>query len=96
MDNFIFNKALNLTRRLYPHKSSKWIKNKHFKQANNDFSNANNIFTNPNTGLQLNCMSWTKIRYNYCIKYKSTPFNKDDEDYFLKTRFKTNFECLYS
>ena len=95
MDHFIFNKVLRLLRRSYPHKSQGWIKNKHFKPAMNDFSNANFIFTNPSSNKQLICMHWTKIKYGYCVKYKSTPFNSDDEDYFLRTRFKSNFECLY-
>ncbi len=72
IDYFIFNKILRLLRRSYPHKSHSWIKKKHFRPAMNDFSNVNFIFTNPSSNKQLICMSWTKIKYSYCVKYKST------------------------
>lgn len=95
MDNFIFQKTRRLMKRLYPNKSYKWIINKHFKPALNNFSNANYIFTNPKTNNQLIKMSWTKIKYAYCIRHDSTPYNELDNEYFMKSRSKNIFECLF-
>ena len=95
MDNFIFQKTRRLMKRLYPNKSFKWIINKHFKPALNDFSNIKHIFTNPETNNQLIKMSWTKIKYAYCIRHDSTPYNELDNEYFMKTKSKNVFECLF-
>lgn len=95
MDNFIFQKTRRLMKRLYPNKSYKWIINKHFKPALNNFSNAKYIFTNPKTNNQLIKMSWTKIKYAYCIRHDSTPYNELDNEYFMKSRSKNIFECLF-
>ena len=95
MDYFIFQKTRKLMKRLYPNKSFKWIINKHFKPALNGFSNAKYIFTNPETNNQLIKMSWTGINYAYCIRHNATPYNELDNEYFMKTRSKNVFECLF-
>ena len=61
----------------------------------NDFSNIKHIFTNPETNNQLIKMSWTKINYAYCIRHDATPYNELDNEYFMKTRSKNVFECLF-
>ena len=95
LDYFLIQKTRKLLHRLYPKKSHKWIKGKHYKPDRRGKSKDKYIFTNPETGSQLRRMSWTHIKYAFPIKYMATPFNKVFDEYFEKTKFKSPFKCLY-
>lgn len=96
MDYFIWNKTKKLLYRLYPKKSHKWIKGKHFKPSSNKECKDNYLLTDPETGCQLIRMNWTKMKYNnYPLKYGVSPYNKDDWDYIEKIKFKSIVKCLY-
>ena len=96
MDYFIIHKIMKLLHRLYPKKSHKWIKGKHYKPSNNPNCKDKYLFTDPNSGAQIIRMSWTKIRYNnYPLRYGVSPYNKDDWEYIEKIKFKPIVKCLY-
>ena len=95
LDYFLIQKTRKLLHRLYPKKSHKWIKGKHYKPDRRGKSKDKYIFTNPETGSQLRRMSWTHIKYAFPIKYMATPYNKVFDEYFEKTKFKSPFKCLY-
>ena len=95
MDYFLIHKIIRLLKRLYPKKSHKWIKAKHFKPDKDKIHYDNYILTDPESGVQALRMSWTKIKYARCIKYKATPYDKNCNDYYKRFKFKNNFECLY-
>lgn len=95
IDYFLIQNTRKLLRRLYPKKSRKWIKAKHYKPDRRGLSEDKYLFTNPKTGSQLRRMNWTKIKYAYPIRYMATPYNKLDGEYFEKIRFKSAFKCLY-
>jgi RNA-directed DNA polymerase len=95
MDWFIIHRITRLLKRLYPKKSHKWIKGKHYKPDRRGKSKDRYIFTDPKTGLQLRRMAWTHIKYAFPIKYMATPYNKSFDKYFEKTKFKSEFKCLY-
>ena len=96
MDYFIWNKTKKLLHRLYPKKSHKWIKGKHFKPSSNRECKDKYLFTDPETGCQLIRMSWTKVKYNnYPLKYGVSPYDKENWDYIEKIKFKPIVKCLY-
>ena len=96
MDYFIMHKIRKLLHRLYPKKSHKWIKGKHYKPSNNPDCKDKYLFTDPNSGAQIIRMGWFKIRYNkYPLRYGVSPYNKDDWEYIEKIKFKPIVKCLY-
>ena len=95
MDWFIIHRIIRLLKRLYPKKSHKWIKGKHFKPCRDKTIKDKYLFTNPETGNQLNRMSWIHIKYAWCIKYKATPYKSEFNEYFERFKFKNNYQCLY-
>ena len=96
MDYFIMGKIRKLLHRLYPKKSHKWIKGKHYKPNSNDECRDKYLFTDPETGNQVIRMSWTKVKYNnYPLKYGVSPYNREDWDYIEKIKFKPIVKCLY-
>ena len=96
MDYFIMNKTRKLLHRLYPKKSHKWIKGKHYKPSSNKECKDKYLFTDPETGQQQIRMSWIKVKYNnYPLRYGVSPYNKDDWDYIEKIKFKPIVKCLY-
>ena len=96
MDWFIIHHIQLYLKRLYPHKSHKWIKGKHYKPSKNKRIKDKYLLTDPNTGRQIKRMSWVSIRYAFCIKYKATPYKKEFNEYFERFKFKNNYECLYN
>lgn len=96
MDFFIIHKNIRLLRRLYPNKSHKWIRDKHYKPSSNKDCNDKYLFTDPETGQQMIRMSWFGVKYNnYPLRYGVSPYNKDDWDYIEKIKFKPIVKCLY-
>lgn len=95
MDWFIIHRINRLLKRLYPKKSHKWIKAKHFKSHRDKTIKDKYLFTNPETGNQLKRMSWVHIKYAWCIKYKATPYKKEFNEYFERFKFKNSYQCLY-
>ena len=96
MDYFIMNKTRKLLHRLYPKKSHKWIKGKHYKPSSNKECKDKYLFTDSETGQQQIRMSWIKVKYNnYPLRYGVSPYNKDDWDYIEKIKFKPIVKCLY-
>lgn len=96
MDYFIIHKNMRLLRRLYPNKSHKWIKDKHYKPSSNKDCKDKYLLTDPETGQQIIRMSWFKVKYNnYPLRYGVSPYNKDDWDYIEKIKFKPIVKCLY-
>lgn len=96
MDWFIIHHINLYLKRLYPKKSHKWIKGKHFKPHRNKTVKDKYLLTNPETGNQIIRMSWIRIKYAFCIKYKATPYKKEFNEYFERFKFKNNYECLYN
>ena len=73
IDNYVWVKSWKFLKRLHHNKSSGWIVNKYFPKPDKDDVHQDRwILTDPNTGKQLNRMSWTKIerhtmiKHNYC------------------------------
>lgn len=95
MDWFIIHRIIRLLKRLYPKKSHKWIKGKHFKPCRDKTIKDKYLFTNPETGNQLKRMNWIHIKYAWCIKYKATPYKSEFNEYFERFKFKNNYQCLY-
>ena len=96
MDYFLINKTRKLLHRLYPNKSLKWIKDKHFKPDCITGGNDKFIFTNPDTGSQLLRMGWFKPKpRGFPLRFGVTPYNRDDWDYIEKIKFKPVIECLF-
>jgi RNA-directed DNA polymerase len=95
MDWFIIHRIKRLLKRLYPKKSHKWIKGKHFKPCRDKTIKDKYLFTNPETGNQIKRMKWIHIKYAWCIKYKATPYKKEFNEYFERFKFKNNYQCLY-
>ena len=96
MDYFILSKTRKLLHRLYPKKSHKWIKGKHYKPSSNKECKDKYLFTDPKTGQQQIRMQWFKVRYNkYPLKFGVSPYNKNDWDYIEKIKFKPIVKCLY-
>ena len=95
MDWFIIHHIMRYLKRLYPKKSHKWIKAKHFKPHRDKKVKDKYLLTNPETGNQIKRMSWVHIKYARCIKYKATPYKKEFNEYFERFKFKNNYECLY-
>ena len=95
MDWFIIHHINLYLKRLYPKKSHKWIKGKHFKPHRDKRIKDNYLLTNPETGNQIHRMSWIHIKYARCIKYKATPYKKEFNEYFTRFKFKNSYECLY-
>ncbi len=95
MDNYIYGLLFRQTKRWYPNKPTKWIIDKHFKESLHPSYHWKWTFTNPNTENQVDRMSWIKIKYSRCIKYKATPYDVEYEEY-LKNRYSmTPFQYLY-
>ena len=97
MDYYIIQKIRKLMRRLYPNKSSQWIKAKHFHPDVNGESKDKYIFTNPRTQNQLMRMSWINVRYtkNYPLRAETTPYDSNCWDYIEKIKFKPVFKCVH-
>lgn len=95
MDWFIIHHVNLFLKRLYPRKSHKWIKGKHFKPCRDKRVKDKYLLTNPDTGNQIKRMSWVRIKYARCIKYKATPYKKEFNEYFERFKFKNNYQCLY-
>ena len=96
MDHFIWNKTKKLLHRLYPKKSHKWIKGKHFKPSSNKNCKDKNLLTDPDSGQQIIRMCWFKIKHGrYPLRYGVTPYNRDDWDYIEKIKFKSIINCLF-
>lgn len=96
IDFFLFNRTRKLLHRLYPKKSHKWIKGKHFKPDRRGKSKDKYIFTNPETGSQLIKMSWFKPKpAKIPLKYGTNPYNREHWEYIERIKFKPVFKCLY-
>ena len=95
MDWFMIHHIMLYLHRLYPKKSHKWIKGKHFKPHRDKTIKDKYLLTNPLTGNQTVRMTWVRIKYAFCIKYKATPYKKEFNEYFKRFKFKNNYECLY-
>ena len=96
VDYFLINRTRKLLHRLYPKKSHKWIKGKHFKPDRNGKSNDNYIFTNPETGSQLLKMGWFKPKpVKIPLKFGTTPYDRDYWEYIEKIKFKPVLKCLF-
>ena len=95
MDNYIYEILLRQAKRWYPNKPVKWIVDKHFKESTHPKYHWKWTFTNPETGSQVDRMSWIKIKYSRCIKYKATPYDVECEEYLNKRYFMSPFEYLY-
>ena len=95
MDNYIYEILLRQAKRWYPNKPVKWIVNKHFKESFHPKYHWKWTFTNPDTESQVDRMSWIKIKYSRCIKYKASPYDVEYEEYLNKRYSKTPFEYLY-
>ena len=95
MDNYIYEILLRQAKRWYPNKPVKWIVDKHFKESAHPKYHWKWTFTNPETGSQVDRMSWIKIKYSRCIKYKATPYDVEYEEYLNKRYSMTPFEYLY-
>ena len=95
MDNYVYELLLRQAKRWYPNKSVGWIVNKHFKESLHPKYHWKWTFTNPETQSQVDRMSWIKIRYSRCIKYKATPYGVEYNEYLNKRYSKTPFEYLY-
>jgi len=95
MDWFIIHHINLFLKRLYPRKSHKWIKGKHFKPCRDKRIKDKYLLTNPETGSQIKRMNWVPIKYPWCIKYKATPYKKELNEYFERFKFKNNYQCLY-
>lgn len=96
MDWYIGYHILLYLKRLYPKKSHKWIKGKHFKPHRDKRIKDKYLLTNPETGNQIRRMSWIHVKYARCIKYGATPYKKEFNEYFHWFKFKNNYECLYT
>ena len=95
MDNYIHYLWFKRIKRWYSKKGTKWAVNKHFTSSEHPYFNNNWTFTDPVSGKQVDRMSWIKIQYAQCIKYKATPYDNDYNEYFIKAYKRTPFECLY-
>ena len=96
MDYFIIHKNIRLLRRLYPKKSHKWIKGKHYKPSSNKNSKDKYLLTDPESGRQMIRMNWFSVKYNnYQLRYGVSLYNKDDWDYIERIKFKPIVKCLY-
>jgi len=96
MDYFIIHKNIRLLRRLYPKKSHKWIKGKHYKPSSNKNSKDKYLLTDPESGRQMIRMNWFSVKHNnYPLRYGVSPYNKDDWDYIERIKFKPIVKCLY-
>ena len=95
MDNYIYEILLRQAKRWYPKKSVKWVVDKHFKESLHPKYHWKWTFTNPETKSQVDRMSWIKIKYSRCIKYKATPYDVECEEYINKRYSMTPFEYLY-
>lgn len=96
IDYFIIHKNKRLLRKLYPSKSHKWIKDKHYKPSSNKDCKDKYLLTDPETGQQIIRMNWFRVKYdNYSLRYGVSPYNKDDWDYIEKIKFKPIVKCLY-
>ena len=90
IDNYIWKKTWKFLKHLHPNKSSGWIVNKYFpKREKNDEHQDKWILTDPNTGKQLNKMSWTNIERHTMIKHNYSPLDKSKSDYFYKRSIST-------
>ena len=72
-----------------------WIINKHFKESLHPNYKWKWTFTNPNTNSQVDRMSWIKIKYSRCIKYKATPYDSEYDKYLENRYYMTPFQYLY-
>ena len=95
MDNYIYEILLRQAKRWYPKKPVKWIIDKHFKESLHPKYHWKWTFTNPETESQVDRMSWIKIKYSRCIKYKASPYDVEYEEYLNKRYSMTPFEYLY-
>ncbi len=95
MDNYLYEILLRQAKRWHHKKSVGWIVNKYFKISNHPIYKWKWTFTDPKSGIQVDRMSWIKIRYPKCAKHKSTPYDEEYEDYIINHRNRTPFECLY-
>ena len=96
MDYFLINKTRKLLHRLYPKKSHKWIKAKHFKPDRYKHRKDNYIFTNAESGSQMFRMGWFKCsQVKYPLKFGTTPYDRNCWEYIEKIKFKPVFNCLY-
>ena len=95
MDNYIYEILLRQAKRWYPNKPVKWIIDKHFKESLHPKYHWKWTFTNPDTESQVDRMSWIKIKYSRCIKYKASPYDVEYEEYLNKRYSMTPFEYLY-
>lgn len=95
MDAYIHELWMRQIKRWYPKKSIKWRVNKHFRMSLHPQFNNKWTFTDPNSEYQVVKMSWTKIKYHRCIKYKATPYDEEYDEYIKRYKYKTPFNCLY-
>ena len=95
MDNYIYQILLRQVKRWYPNKPINWIINKHFKESLHPNYKWKWTFTNPNTNSQVDRMSWIKIKYSRCIKYKATPYDSEYDKYLENRYYMTPFQYLY-
>ena len=86
---------LRQTKRWYPNKSVQWIVRKHFKESLHPKYHWKWTFTDPNTECQVDRMSWIKIKYHKCIKYKATPYDVEYDAYIERRYSRTPFQYLY-
>ena len=90
MDYYIWIKTWKFLRHLHNNKSYDWIVNKYFpKPGKSDKHQDKWILTDPNTGKQLNKMSWIKIKRHTLIKHNYSPLDKSKSDYFYKRKIST-------
>ena len=95
MDNYIYQILLRQVKRWYPNKPINWIINKHFKESLHPSYKWKWTFTNPSTNSQVDRMSWIKIKYSRCIKYKATPYDSEYDKYLENRYYMTPFQYLY-
>ena len=90
IDNYIWKKTWKFLKHLHSNKSSGWIVNKYFpKPDENDEHQDRWVLTDPNTGKQLNKMSWTNIQRHTMIKFNYSPLDKSKSEYFYKRSLST-------
>ena len=90
IDNYVWKKTWKFLNRLHHNKSSDWIVNKYFPMPRKDDEHQDKwILTDPNSGKQLNKMSWTKIERHTMIKHNYSPLDKSKSDYFYKRKLST-------
>lgn len=96
MDFFIYYTVKRLLKRLHPNKSYSWIKRKYFKTDYTGKSKGKYFLTCPTKPeLQLRHMAEFKIKYARLIKNGVNPYNHEDNEYYIKFKGKSAYECLY-